>query len=94
MIADYYFIRRQRLNVNELYQEIGAYTFNKGYNNAAIIALLCGIIPNIPGFLTTVKLMDVGTVWPWIAQLYNYAWFVGFAVSFFIYLFLMKKHRA
>ena len=93
MIADYYFIRRQKLNVTALYRMQGEYTFNKGFNNAAIIALLCGILPNVPGFLTTINVMDAGTVYPWVAHLYNYAWFVGFAVSFGVYYFVMKKNN-
>ena len=91
MIADYYFIRRQKLIVEDLYIEKGIYGYRNGFNRIAVIALLCGIIPNVPGFLTTVKVMDIGTVWPWIAHLYNYAWFVGFGVSFFVYYRLMKR---
>ena len=91
MIADYYFIRRQKLIVEDLYIENGIYGYRKGINRIAVIALLCGIIPNVPGFLTTIKVLEIGTVWPWIAHLYNYAWFVGFGVSFFVYYRLMRK---
>jgi NCS1 family nucleobase:cation symporter-1 len=91
LIADYYFFRKQKLVVNDLYSLKGQYTFVKGFNRMAIIALLCGILPNVPGFLTTIKVMDIGTVYPWIAHVYNYAWFVGFTVSFFVYLLLMKN---
>ena len=91
MIADYYFIRRKKLNVAAMYQVKGEYTFKNGFNKSAVIALLCGILPNVPGFLTTIKVMDAGTVYPWIAHLYNYAWFVGFAVSFGVYYLAMKK---
>ena len=35
--------------------------------------------------------MDAGTVYPWIAHLYNYAWFVGFGVSFGVYYLAMKR---
>lgn len=91
MIADYYFIRKQKLNLIDLYKSVGEYSFNKGYNRIAIIALLCGILPNVPGFFTTIKVMDVGTVWPWIAHLYNYAWFVGFLVSGIVYYLGMAK---
>ncbi|MBK9733102.1 MAG: NCS1 family nucleobase:cation symporter-1 [Chitinophagaceae bacterium] len=91
MIADYYFIRRQHLEVDDLYSKNGLYSFGNGYNQAAIIALLCGIVPNVPGFLTTIKLVNAGSVYPWIAHLYNYAWFVGFAVSFGVYYISMKK---
>jgi len=91
MIADYYFIRKQQLHVDELYQHHGRYGFGNGFNSAAIIALLIGIVPNIPGFLLQVKLIS-STAFPgWISDLYHYAWFVGFIVSGFVYLLLMKR---
>lgn len=91
MIADYYFIRKQKLIVDDLYSHQGIYSFNKGFNNKAIIALLVGIIPNIPGFLLTVKLISNHVFPLWISNLYHYAWFVGFMVSGFVYWTLMKK---
>lgn len=91
MIVDYYFIRKQRLNVDELYNPKGIYSFRSGFNTAALIALIIGIIPNIPGFLTTIKLVSVDTFPFWINNLYNYAWFVGFLVSGVIYRMLMKS---
>jgi len=91
MIADYYFIRKQQLNVTELYQHKGQYGFKNGFNSAAIIALLAGIIPNIPGFLLQIKVVS-STVFPvWISDLYHYAWFVGFFVSSFVYWVMMKR---
>ena len=91
MIADYYFIRKQNLNVDELYRHGGQYSFGNGFNKYAIIALLCGILPNVPGFLLQVKLIS-STVFPeWISHLYNYAWFVGFFVSGAVYYLFMKK---
>ena len=92
MIADYYFIRKQQLIVDDLYSHQGIYTFNKGFNYKAIIALLFGIIPNIPGFLLTVKLISSEAFPIWISNLYHYAWFVGFAVSGLIYYLLMKRN--
>ncbi|MBU3713353.1 MAG: NCS1 family nucleobase:cation symporter-1 [Ferruginibacter sp.] len=91
MIADYYFIRKKELIATDLYEANGVYKYNNGYNFKAIIALLVGILPNVPGFLIQVKLIDA-TIFPvWINQLYNYAWFVGFAVSAVVYYLLMKK---
>ena len=86
MIADYYFIRKQTLMLNELYSKHGSYSFYNGINNKAIIALLCGILPNVPGFLVTVKLVATDAVPGWISHLYNYAWFVGFFVSGVVYI--------
>ncbi|MFC0771435.1 NCS1 family nucleobase:cation symporter-1 [Terrimonas alba] len=91
MIADYYFIRRQQLAVNELYKHNGIYSFKNGFNTNAILALLIGILPNVPGFLVTIKVLPMDAVAAWIAQLYNYAWFVGFFVSGILYILLMKR---
>jgi NCS1 family nucleobase:cation symporter-1 len=86
MIADYYFIRKQKLDVNDLYNTNGQYSFGKGFNSKAILALLLGILPNVPGFLINVKLISINSVPEWISQLYNYAWFVGFFVSGIVYI--------
>lgn len=91
LIADYYFIRKQQLAVDELYSSAGRYHFSNGFNTVAVIALLAGILPNIPGFLVTIKVIAADAVPYWISNLYNYAWFVGFLVSGFIYWLLMKR---
>ncbi len=91
MIVDYYFIRRQTLVVDELYNAKGRYSYLNGFNRSALLALLIGIAPNVPGFLTTIKLVDADIFPTWITHIYNYAWFVGFGVSGFVYWFLMKK---
>ena len=91
MIADYYFIRKQQLNVNELYQHDGQYSFKNGFNSKAIIALLLGILPNVPGFLVTIKIISPASVPVWISNLYHYAWFVGFFVSGILYILLMRR---
>ena len=91
MIADYYFIRKKELITGDLYSETGIYTYRNGYNLAALWALLAGILPNVPGFLVTIHVVAKETVPESIAGLYHYAWFVGFAVSFFVYLLLMKR---
>jgi NCS1 family nucleobase:cation symporter-1 len=91
MIADYFFIKKQTLQADELYSHEGRYYYKNGYNIAAIIALLAGIIPNVPGFLLQVKAISTGTFPLWISDLYHYAWFVGFFLSGFVYYLLMKR---
>lgn len=93
MIADYYFIRRQQLISNELYNPAGIYSFKKGFNLFAITALLLGILPNIPGFLVTIKIISPDAMPAWITHLYSYAWFVGFFVSGLSYTFMMRSYR-
>ena len=93
MIADYYFIRKQQLNTNELYQHTGQYNFSNGFNTRAIIALLLGILPNVPGFFVTIKIISQDAVPQWVSHLYNYAWFVGFFVSGISYILMMQSYR-
>ncbi|MBI5857114.1 MAG: NCS1 family nucleobase:cation symporter-1 [Sphingobacteriales bacterium] len=91
MITDYYFIRKQKLETAELYSHAGRYSYGGGFNIKAIVALLIGIVPNIPGFLVQVKVIPADVFPVWISDLYNYAWFVGFFVSGFVYWMLMKR---
>ena len=87
LIADYYLIRKTKLDLIALYADgRGPYWYSAGFNWRALLATAAGIIPNIPGFLGTIKAAKVG--WFWMA-LYNYAWFVGFAIAFVLYVLLM-----
>jgi NCS1 family nucleobase:cation symporter-1 len=91
MIADYFFIKKQELETTELYTHQGRYYYNKGYNTAAIMALLAGILPNVPGFLLQIRAVNPGTFPLWISDLYHYAWFVGFFLSGFVYYLMMNQ---
>lgn len=42
MLADYYFIRKQRLDLAELYNPAGTYSYASGFNPAALIAVAVG----------------------------------------------------
>ena len=93
MIADYYFIRKQTLELDDLYNNKGIYSYKNGFNNAAIIALVLGILPNVPGFFTTIKMFSANAFPAWLNGLYSYAWFIGFGVSGLVYYLSMKKHN-
>jgi len=81
LITDYYLIRRQQLSVSDLYTLRGAYTYTGGFNRKAIVCLLLGIAPNVPGFLATTGIICTCALPAWIISIYSYAWFVGFFVS-------------
>ncbi|GAC1374623.1 MAG: NCS1 family nucleobase:cation symporter-1 [Hymenobacter sp.] len=91
MIADYYLIRRQQLDVPDLYHYHGRYAYRNGINPAALVALVVGIVPNVPGFFTAIGVLAKGAAWPGLVAVYNYAWFVGFLVSGGVYLLLMRR---
>ncbi len=87
LIADYFLVRKTRLDLDGLYRRDGPYWYAGGFNPVALAALVAGIAPCVPGFVahvTTPPGQDVPvTFW---TQLYGYAWFVSFAVSFVVYL--------
>jgi NCS1 family nucleobase:cation symporter-1 len=56
----------------------------------AIIAFLIGVLPSLPGFLVTVHQLNSANVPGLLGDLFNYAWFIGFALAFVIYLVLRK----
>ncbi len=91
LIADYFVIRKQTLDVPELYSDTGRYWFRGGFNPVAFVALIAGILPNLPGFLGVVKWARVSPFW---TQLYSYAWFVGFGISFVVYWLGMRLTRS
>jgi nucleobase:cation symporter-1, NCS1 family len=86
LIADYFVCRRCKLNVTALYQGDGEYRFSKGVSWVAISALILGIAPSLPGFLVQVKRLDPNHVPASLVNLFNYAWFIGFAVAFAVYI--------
>ena len=94
MIVDYFFIRQKNLSLNDLYQPKGTYTYQNGYNFAALIALIGGILPNIAGFLVNIKMITADAVPAWLSGLYNYAWFIGFGVSGLLYYLLMQNKKS
>jgi NCS1 family nucleobase:cation symporter-1 len=85
ILVDYYLIRKTELNVEDLYRSSGIYA---GINPMAIIALVIGVLPNIPGFLANVGLYSGSG---FVVNLYNYAWFIGLGLSSLVYYFLMRK---
>ncbi|HMA44810.1 MAG TPA: NCS1 family nucleobase:cation symporter-1, partial [Gemmatimonadales bacterium] len=91
MIADYFFLRRGRLLVEDLYRRGGAYEYRGGVNWVAIAAFALGVLPNLPGFLAAVSGRSTT---PLFATLYDWAWFVGFLVAATTYLAGMKGQEA
>jgi len=103
LIADYWFIRRGQLDLAGLYKRKGPYWYWGGWNPAALVALVAGMAPCLPGFVSASGLCKVSPVCKgfydavsfgsddmnqvWM-RLYDYAWFVSFGVSFVVYVVL------
>jgi NCS1 family nucleobase:cation symporter-1 len=76
LIADYWLVRRAELKVADLYRSRGIY---RGWNWRAVVATLLGCF-----------FAWIGLIIPVLRPLYDYAWFVGFGVAFFVHWGLMK----
>lgn len=99
MLCDYYLIRRTRLNVNDLYSEHGEYTYRRGVNWCAMIALLVAVAPNVPGFINALgatyrvarNLSPAEAPFPPVFDtIYGYAWFIGLGLAMAVYWALMR----
>ncbi len=86
LIADYFVFRRRVLNLPALYDAHGEYTYTRGYSVVALVALVLGVLPSVPGFLVQIKAFDPSRPGAFWLHLYDYAWFVGFGIAFFAYL--------
>ena len=82
MIADYYVVRKRAIATDDLFEHGGIYEYTHGFNWRAIAALAAGIAVALSG-------LEI----PALHGLYPYAWFVGFGVSFFVYLLLMPRQQ-
>lgn len=88
LLADYFFLRRTELRREDLFRHDGAYGYRKGWNPAAVIALVLGVLPNLPGFLQAAGL--AASVPAIFATTYTYAWFIGLVLAALVYLGLMR----
>jgi len=82
MVCDYYIIKKQKLNVHELYKDHGIYWYDYGFNWRAFASFFCGFIPVLPGFAKSVtNSLNIGDAW----KIYTFAWLFGFHVSMLVY---------
>lgn len=79
MIADFFIIRKQRLDVPELFRVNGAYRYFKGFNLVAIGVLAVSAAITLTGEFAKS-----------VAWLYEYSWFIGLALSFVLYIIAVK----
>ena len=84
LIADYYIVRKQHIVVDDLYSmdPAGTYWYRKGYNPKAIAAM-------VPAALIPMLCVIIPS-WRGAA---NYAWFIGMALGFLIYVVLNRFQR-
>lgn len=79
LIADYWLVRKKRLELGDLYRTRGVYTYNVGWNWRAVVATVIGC-----------ALAWIGLVVSPLRPLYDYGWFIGFGAAGITHLLLMK----
>lgn len=82
MICDYYWIRKTRLDVRQLFVPNGKYGH---WNKPAWLALVISLLPVLPGFLVQTGILPETVIHPFFHEIYTYAWFVTFFISLGVY---------
>jgi NCS1 family nucleobase:cation symporter-1 len=93
LVCDYWVVRRTRLSVPDLFETRGVYSYDRGVNWCAILAVALALTPCVPGFVDQVTggaVLQTGTRTAAVFRhLYEYAWFVTFVVAFVLYFVMM-----
>jgi NCS1 family nucleobase:cation symporter-1 len=79
LIADYWLLRRGRLDLPDLYEPRGRYSYARGFNLRALAAMAVGLV-----------VVGLGYLVPALAFLAQGAWFSGVFASGAAYLVLMR----
>jgi nucleobase:cation symporter-1, NCS1 family len=84
IVADYYLIKRGRIQVHALFRE-GAtepYWYQRGWNPDALYAFAPA----------SIIAMIIALV-PWFSDIAPFSWFIGAAIALVVYWFVAKRHR-
>jgi len=79
LIADYWIVRRQHLDLEDLYLPDGRYRYWGGWHMPGAVATIAGCAVAWGGLVIHL-----------LRPLYDYAWFVGFGVAAFTYILLAR----
>jgi NCS1 family nucleobase:cation symporter-1 len=91
MISDYFLVRKTELDIDDLYERDGAYSFSGGFNWVAMLALVVAVAPLVPGFLASLKVMSPSELF---LKIYQWSWFVSFLLAAFVYWAGMRVTKA
>jgi NCS1 family nucleobase:cation symporter-1 len=96
LVCDYWVVRGTRLVPAELFKTNGIYSYDRGVNWCAILAVVMALLPCVPGFVdqvTSGAVLRTDTATSTVFRLlYQYTWFVTFGIAFVLYFFLMIGH--
>jgi len=88
LVADYWLMRRTRLNLADLYKTTGVYRYAGGWNWRAVVALAIGVVLAVGGAYTATHTQGpfpADGLIPFLKPLYDYSWVVGLLAGFLAY---------
>ncbi|MCP2193480.1 nucleobase:cation symporter-1, NCS1 family [Williamsia deligens] len=93
LIADYYIVRKQVVDVDALFsmEEDKPYWYSKGVNPAAVAATIIGAVVAVIPVITKAHPFGMH-IWG-MAGAAQYSWFIGVAVGLLVYLALSTTRR-
>jgi NCS1 family nucleobase:cation symporter-1 len=80
IIADFFLVRKQKLDVPELFKVNGRYRYQNGFSITALAVLF-----------VSAAIVITGEFVPAVGWLYSYAWFVGLVLGFVAYLIAVRS---
>lgn len=82
MLVDFWLVRGRQLDLKGLYEPHGPYTYSRGHNPRAIVAIAAALAPCLPGLL--------GDDRAWAQNVHDMSWFVAFSVAALVYFVLAR----
>jgi NCS1 family nucleobase:cation symporter-1 len=83
MMVDYYFVRRRRVVIEDLFRDdpSGTYHYRRGVNPRALLV-----------FVPTALISAVVALWPSLELAAPFSWFIGAGLAAVLYWFAMRGH--
>jgi NCS1 family nucleobase:cation symporter-1 len=85
-LVDYFYVNRQRIDIDDLAFRDGQYWFRSGFNPFAFLALLGGLLVNLPWALAYLGVYKI----VWMSTVFQFGCMIGPAVSAGIYWLLVR----
>lgn len=85
IIADYYLVKKQKIDMKAIYSTLpnDPYYYQKGHNTCAFLALFLSMTFSILCII-------LGKIIPVLSSIENWGWVIGFISSILIYVMLMR----
>ena len=82
IIADYYLLRKQKVQVSELFKANGMHSFKNGWNMRAVTTF---VVTSIPSIIVAVVPLS------WCKFLSPFSWFIGAALSLVVHYYVSRN---